>query len=186
MKPNTTSYITLKTSRLGNLILVANATHLIGLYFADCEHVPVAQRDWKLDPKHPILRQAREEISEYLAGARKTFSIPIHYAGTDFQNEIWRQIALIPFGETITYTDLAQRAGNPNAVRAAGTATGSNRLGIIIPCHRVVGKNNALGGYAGGLDRKTHLLHLESNPGSFPRKASSQIPRRDRPGPTAK
>jgi methylated-DNA-[protein]-cysteine S-methyltransferase len=89
------------------------------------------------------------------------------YAGTDFQKVIWRQIARVPFGETITYTELARRAGVPKALRAAGTATGRNPLSIVIPCHRVVGKNGGLGGYAGGLDRKKRLLKAEVSQANF-------------------
>jgi methylated-DNA-[protein]-cysteine S-methyltransferase len=166
-----TCYTILKTSGVGDLLLVSNAKQLTGVYFRDCEHVPAMPDEWKFDPAQPVLLQAEAELQEYLTGARTAFSVPLHYAGTDFQNEIWRQIALIPFGETVTYTELARRAGAPEAVRAAGTAAGKNPLGIIIPCHRVVGKHGALGGYAGGLKRKQHLLALEKSyrekPGSI-------------------
>ncbi len=159
---NTYSYITLKTSLVGKLLLVANATHLVGIYFDDSECVPASRRDWKLDPKHPVLRQAAAELEEYLNGDRTTFTVPLHYAGTGFQHEIWRQISLIPFGQTISYSELAQRAGAPSAIRAAGTATGDNPLCLIIPCHRVVAKNGGLGGFGGGLERKRRLLNLET------------------------
>jgi methylated-DNA-[protein]-cysteine S-methyltransferase len=156
-----TYYTILKTKHIGDLLLTANATQLTGIYFHDCEHAPTPARDWELNPRQPVLRQAGEELREYLAGTRTSFSVPLHYDGTDFQREIWRQIARIPFGETITYTELARRAGRPSALRAAGTATGRNRLSIIIPCHRVVGKNGGMGGYAGGLERKRNLLQIE-------------------------
>lgn len=158
------SYTILKTKHLGDLLLVANADQLTGIYFQDCKHAPKPLADWKLDPKHPVLKQAGVELQEYLAGKRTDFSVPLHRAGTDFQNEVWRQIARIPFGRTITYTELARRAGKPDAVRAAGTATGRNPLSLIVPCHRVVGKNGGMGGYAGGLSRKEHLLELEAGP----------------------
>src|SRR5262249_49580642 len=83
--------------------------------------------------------------------------------GTDFQEKIWQQIARIPYGKTISYSELAKRAGAPEAVRAAGTSTGRNPVAILIPCHRVVGKNGSMGGFAGGLERKHHLLELESS-----------------------
>src|SRR4051794_40443192 len=95
---NMTSYTYLKTILLGDLLLVANPTQLVGVYFSDREHAPTPPRDWKLNPKHPVLRQASVEIQEYLDGKRASFSVPLHFAGTDFQHEIWRQIALIPFG----------------------------------------------------------------------------------------
>jgi O-6-methylguanine DNA methyltransferase len=101
-------------------------------------------------------------LEEYLEGERTSFSVPISYNGTDFQNKIWKQIARIPFGATVTYSELAKKAGAPAAIRAAGTATGRNPLSIIVPCHRVVGKNGGMGGYAGGLDRKKSLLKIET------------------------
>lgn len=161
------SYTYLKTKMLGELLLVATSTHLVGIYFSNQKNGPKLPGDWKLDPKHPILRHAGRELQEYLDGKRTSFSVPISYEGTDFQNEIWKQIARIPFGATITYSELAQKAGAPAAVRAAGTATGRNPLGIIIPCHRVVGKNGSMGGYAGGLDRKKSLLKIETNQENF-------------------
>jgi methylated-DNA-[protein]-cysteine S-methyltransferase len=156
-----TSYSILKTP-LDDIILVANPTELTGLYFSDRAHVPAMRSDWVLNPRHTVLKQAREQIQEYLEGRRTTFSLPLRFTGTAFQERIWRQIALIPFGQTITYSELAKRAGAPDAVRAAGAAAGQNRIGIIIPCHRVVGKNGSLTGYAGGLPRKRHLLDLEN------------------------
>jgi methylated-DNA-[protein]-cysteine S-methyltransferase len=154
------AYSILKTP-LDDLILVANPTHLIGLYFSGCDHVPANRSEWKLDPRHAILQKAADQLHGYLKGTRTSFSLPLHFAGTEFQERVWREIDRIPFGQTITYSDLAKKVGAPNAVRAAGTATGKNRLGIIIPCHRVVGKNGSKGGYAGGLERKHHLLQLE-------------------------
>jgi methylated-DNA-[protein]-cysteine S-methyltransferase len=151
----------------GKLLLVANATHLIGIYFDDCDHVPSARNGWSLNPQHSILRDASLQLQEYFDRERTTFSIPVHFAGTDFQNRVWKEIALIPYGKTITYSELAQKAGAPNAIRAAGSSTGRNALSIVIPCHRVVGKNGGFGGYAGGLKRKRYLLDLEetSRPG---------------------
>ena len=156
-----TSYLILKTSSIGDLILVANPTHLIGLYFAGCAHVPATRSDWIMNPRHAVLEQAREQLQDYIKGEKTSFLLPLHLTGTDFQQRIWREIATIPFGQTMTYSDLAKRAGNSRAIRAAGTATGKNPIGIIIPCHRVVGKNGWLGGYAGGLEKKQHLLQLE-------------------------
>ncbi len=160
-------YTTLETLELGELLLVANDTHLVGLYFMGCGDGEI-EKDWELEPKHPVLRQATEEIEEYLKGKRKTFSAPLHFEGTKFQNAVWREIARVPFGETISYSELAARAGNAAAIRAAGTATGSNPLSIIIPCHRILGKHGAFGGYGGGLHRKRHLLTLEGREDLFP------------------
>ncbi len=158
-----TFYSILKTSSLGDLLLVANPTHLTGIYFFDRRHSPAVQSDWKLAPRQAVLKQAREQLQAYLKKADGHFSLPVHFSGTDFQQRVWREIAKIPFGQTITYSELATRAGAPEAIRAAGTATGKNPLSIVIPCHRVVGKNATLRGYAGGLERKRHLLELEGN-----------------------
>lgn len=153
----------LKTSLLGDLLLVATSTHLVGIYFPSQKHGPKLPEDWELNPHHPVLRQAGEEIQEYLNGKRTTFVVPLSFEGTAFQQKIWREIALIPFGQTITYSELARRAKAPKAIRAAGAATGRNPLGIIVPCHRVVGKNGSLIGFAGGLDRKKSLLKIETS-----------------------
>jgi methylated-DNA-[protein]-cysteine S-methyltransferase len=157
------SYTYLKTEMLGELLLVATPSHLVGVYFSNQHNGPKLSADWKRDPAHPILKQAGRELNEYLAGKRATFSVPLAFDGTEFQCEIWKQIARIPFGRTISYAELARRAGAPKATRAAGTATGRNPLGIIIPCHRVVGKDGGMGGYAGGLNRKKSLLKIETN-----------------------
>lgn len=147
---------------MGDLIMVANESELIGLYFTEGEHLPVSRKAWTLDPRHPVLKKAAKELQEYFAGKRTTFTFPPSAYGTDFQKRVWEEIAKIPFGETITYSELAKRAGKPKAIRAAGTATGRNPLSIMVPCHRVLGKHGAIGGYGGGLPRKRHLLKLEN------------------------
>src|SRR5262245_37140544 len=154
------SYSVVK-SPLGDLMLVADASSLLGLYFVGCDHLPSASGRWVLDPQHPVLQKAAKQLQEYFARKRESFSLPLRLAGTDFQQRVWRQIALIPYGETISYSDLAKRAGAPQAIRAAGTTTGRNPVSIIIPCHRVMGKNGRLCGFAGGLNRKRCLLELE-------------------------
>jgi methylated-DNA-[protein]-cysteine S-methyltransferase len=157
-----TTYSIVKTS-LGELVLVAHPAGLIGVYFYDCRHVPTALKTWARDDKNVLLKKAGKEINEYLDGKRNTFTFPPGAVGTDFQRKVWREIAKIPFGKTVTYGDLAKRAGSPRAVRAAGTATGKNPLSIIVPCHRVLGKDKSMRGYAGGLARKRHLLKLEAS-----------------------
>jgi len=154
-----TSYCILKTS-MGDLLLVASETELIGLYFDGGTCVP-ARKNWTLNPQHPVLRQAQEQLREFLAGKRTRFSLPLRYAGTEFQERVWQEIAQIPYGETISYGELARRAGRPRAIRAAGLNTGRNPLGIVIPCHRVIGKDGSITGFAGGLEWKQHLLDLE-------------------------
>ncbi len=156
-----TSYSIIKTP-LDNLMLVANATELTGIYFVGCEHIPAAHKGWKRDARHPVLRKAEAQLQEYFAGKRTEFSLPLRLDGTGFQQRVWREIALIPHGKTISYSELARKAGAARAIRAAGTSTGRNPIGVIIPCHRVVGKNGGMGGYAGGLERKRYLLELEN------------------------
>ena len=97
--------------------------------------MPVTFLRWALNPQHPVLQQAAKQLGEYFAGKRESFSLPLRLAGTDFQQKVWREIALIPFGKTVGYSDLAKRAGAPQAIRAAGTRTGRNPVSIIIPCH---------------------------------------------------
>jgi methylated-DNA-[protein]-cysteine S-methyltransferase len=155
-----TCYTIVKTC-LGEIVLAANEKELTGVYFYDCRHVPAALKTWTRDDDHPVLRKTEKEIQEYLDGKRSSFSFTPGRAGTDFQTKVWKEIAKVPFGKTISYSELAKRAGSPSAIRAAGAATGRNPLCIIVPCHRVVGKNNAMTGYAGGLERKRRLLELE-------------------------
>ena len=148
-------------SPLGELMLVADDSALTGLYFAGCDHVPAVIDDWTLDAQHPVLQQTSKQLHQYFAGKRTSFSIPMRFTGTDFQKRVWAEIARIPYGKTISYTHLAERAGTPHAIRAAGTTTGRNPVSIVIPCHRVVGKDGGMCGFAGGLQRKQHLLELE-------------------------
>ncbi len=162
-----TSYSIIKTP-MGDLLAVANESELIGLYFDGCDHVPAARSTWTLNPQHPILRQAGKQLSEFFEGKRTKFSLPLRFAGTDFQERVWREIARIPYGKTISYSELARRAGKPQAIRSAGANTGRNPLSIVIPCHRVVGKDGSITGFAGGLEWKRHLLDLE-------RKASQEL-----------
>ncbi len=110
----------------------------------------------------PLLRVARTQLLEYLSGARRSFDLPLDPAGTDFQRSVWEALRAIPYGQTRTYGEMAAAVGRPRALRAVGQANHVNPLPIFIPCHRVVGKNGALTGYAGGLDLKGALLALES------------------------
>lgn len=108
-----------------------------------------------------IIRQTITELSEYFEGNRKKFSVPLEPEGTDFQQSVWQILQKIPCGQTITYGALADKLGDPNKVRAVGKANGNNPIPIIIPCHRVIGANNNLIGYAGGIARKKYLLQHE-------------------------
>ncbi|MBI1830710.1 MAG: methylated-DNA--[protein]-cysteine S-methyltransferase [Planctomycetes bacterium] len=112
------------------------------------------------------LEQLEGELGSYFSGTLRAFSVPLAYPGTAFQKRVWEQLLQIPYGETRSYEDVAIAIGDRNAVRAVGRANGQNRIAIVIPCHRVVNKSGALGGYGGGLRRKEYLLELErSGPG---------------------
>ena len=109
-----------------------------------------------------MLKETRRQLREYFTGDRREFRLLLDPAGTPFQRSIWKAIAAVPYGRTITYAQLAKSAGFPESPRAAGTATGRNPISIIVPCHRIVGTDGSLTGYAGGLVRKRALLKLES------------------------
>ena len=108
-----------------------------------------------------VLLRAIEQLDEYFAGKRKSFDLHLHPVGTDFQKQVWDALLEIPYGETRTYMEIAQRVGNPKGVRAVAQAIGANGIGIIIPCHRVIGSDHSLTGFAGGLEAKKILLELE-------------------------
>ncbi len=145
----------------GRMLLVADGKALTGVYFTGQKHHPRIGADWERDARHPPVRQAKRELAEYFSGRRKRFSVKLAPRGTPFQRSVWKAIAGVGFGKTIAYAELARRAGRPGSARAAGAATGRNPIGIIVPCHRIVGSNGALTGYAGGLGKKRALLALE-------------------------
>lgn len=109
-----------------------------------------------------LISEAASQLREYLDGRRREFSLPLSPSGTDFMKDVWRQLQEIPYGSTASYKEVAERIGRPRAVRAVGRANNLNPIPIFIPCHRVIGSNGKLVGYAGGLDLKKHLLDLES------------------------
>ena len=145
----------------GRILLVADDKALTGVYFARQKYHPRIDKKWQRSDKHEPLRQAKRELSEYFDGKRTRFTVKLAPHGTPFQRAVWRAIAGVPFGQTIAYGELAKRAGHPGSARAAGAATGRNPIGIIVPCHRIVGSNGSLTGYAGGLAKKRALLVLE-------------------------
>jgi len=144
----------------GTLILTATPKGLAGVYFKGQKHFP-KRPTWQLDPHHPVLKRVKRELAEYFAGRRKRFTVALDPQGSAFQRSVWKQIAKVGYGDTLSYGELARRAGHPGSARAAGAATGRNPIGIIVPCHRIVGSDGSLTGYAGGLARKRALLALE-------------------------
>lgn len=145
----------------GRILLVADDRALTGVYFAGQKYHPRVDKKWKRAGTHAPLRQAKRELSEYFDGKRTRFTVKVAPQGTPFQRAVWKAIASVRFGQTIAYAELAERAGHLGSARAAGAATGRNPIGIIVPCHRIVGSNGSLTGYAGGLTKKRALLELE-------------------------
>lgn len=121
----------------------------------------ILQADYEESPS-PVIEEARKQLDEYFEGKRTTFDIPLLFAGTEFQKSVWHELLKIPYGKTISYGELAKRLGMPRAVRAVANANGANAISIITPCHRVIGSNHSLTGYAGGLNAKKKLLELET------------------------
>jgi len=148
-------------SPLGELVLASDGDALSGAWFDGQRHQPPIGSAWRRQPDLPVLRCAAAELAEYFAGERMAFGVPLAAAGTPFQRDVWRAISGVRYGGTIAYRELAERAGRPASIRAAGAATGRNPLSIIVPCHRIVGADGTLTGYAGGLARKRALLALE-------------------------
>lgn len=149
-------------SPLGPMTLAASPDGLAGVWFDGQMHMPDT-RAWPVQNEHPVLLQAQAELLDYFAGKRRHFTLPLDlHQGTAFQQQVWRALLDIPPGTTIAYGTLGMRIGRAAAVRAVGAAVGRNPISIVVPCHRVVGANGALTGYAGGLPRKIALLELEA------------------------
>jgi methylated-DNA-[protein]-cysteine S-methyltransferase len=147
-------------SPVGPLTLVAEGGALIGLYMTQQRHLPAPETFGVPELTRPM-GEAAAQLAEYFAGDRTHFDLPLTFLGTPFRQRVWAALREIPYGETVSYGQLADRLGQPNASRAVGLANGRNPIGIIVPCHRVVGADGSLTGYGGGLDRKRQLLDLE-------------------------
>jgi methylated-DNA-[protein]-cysteine S-methyltransferase len=152
----------LLTSPLGNVIVAGDREGLRRLDFQRGRYGAISiPQEWEEDPSFPLLRRAGEQLTAYFEGGRQTFSLPLAPVGTPFQRRVWAELQRIPYGETLSYSQLARRAGRPRAIRGAGAANGKNPISIVIPCHRVMGKDGSLTGYGGGLETKRALLDLE-------------------------
>ena len=148
-------------SPLGPMLLAATAQGLTGVWFTDQRHGPDAS-GWPTSPQHPLLQQAQQALLRYFAGEAVGFDLPLDLSGgTAFQQSVWRALLQIPRSAHASYGQISTQIGNPKAVRAVGAAVGRNPLSIIVPCHRVLGADGSLTGYAGGLERKVALLRLE-------------------------
>lgn len=148
-------------SPLGPMRVAASPQGLCGVWFEGQRHQPDASA-WRTAANHPLLQQAMRQLAQYFAGQRRQFELPLDLsAGTPFQQAVWLALQGLAFGETCSYGALSAQMGRPTAVRALSGAVARNPLSIIVPCHRVLGADGALTGYAGGLDRKATLLKLE-------------------------
>jgi methylated-DNA-[protein]-cysteine S-methyltransferase len=146
------------------MTLAATDKGLAGIWFDGQKHMPDTSA-WPIQDAHPLLLLTQAELQEYFAGKRRHFDLPLDLdQGTAFQQQVWRGLLEIPSGATIAYGALGMRIGRAAAVRAVGAAVGRNPISIVVPCHRVVGANGSLTGYAGGLPRKVALLELEQGP----------------------
>ena len=148
-------------SPLGRMLLTGDGDSLTGLYFVGQKYEAVPLSDWTEERDSAVFSQARAQLAEYFAGKRTRFELPLAPEGTPFQLGVWRELGTIRCGTTVSYGSLAKSLGAARSVRAAAAAIGRNPISIIIPCHRVIGSDGSLTGYAGGLDRKRALLALE-------------------------
>lgn len=148
-------------SPVGVLKLVATDTALVAVLWENEDPKRVRLAELIENTQHPILLETRKQLNEYFAGQRQKFDVPLDFEGTEFQQKVWQALLTIPFGETRSYKDIAEQIGNVKAVRAVGAANGKNPISIIAPCHRVVGANGKLVGFAGGLENKDILLKIE-------------------------
>jgi methylated-DNA-[protein]-cysteine S-methyltransferase len=147
-------------SPIGELLLLGDGDALHGLYMQDAPKPMTLEPGWRAD--RGTFADVRRQLDEYFGGDRTTFDVPLAAAGTPFQRAVWRGLRGIPYGETMSYGELARRIGRPSAVRAVGLANGRNPISVIVPCHRVIGADGTLTGYGGGIERKRLLLELET------------------------
>jgi methylated-DNA-[protein]-cysteine S-methyltransferase len=155
-------HVTVFESPVGRIVLVSDGTALTALLFDDGRAAGPSARRAGAHAVAAPLAQARRELAEYFAGRRKTFSVPLAPGGTPFQRRVWEELRRIPYGATASYREIARAVGSPGAVRAVGAACARNPIAIVVPCHRVIGSDGSLTGYAAGLARKRTLLALES------------------------
>jgi methylated-DNA-[protein]-cysteine S-methyltransferase len=163
MTPADTSPVyTTIASPVGELTLVATDNGLAAILWENDDPARVRIKAARKDNAHPVLVEAARQLQAYFAGTLTAFSLKLDFDGTDFQKKVWTALLTIPFGETRTYGQIARQIGRPKAVRAVGAANGRNPISIVAPCHRVIGADGTLTGFAGGLEAKAHLLKLES------------------------
>ena len=149
-----------QTDLAGTLIMAGDGKGLRHLNFINGKHPVTVQRDWQRDTNH--FTTVKAQLAAYFEGERKTFDVDLFPQGTPFQMKVWSALLTVPYGKVVSYQWIARRIGKPAAVRAVGAANGRNPISIIIPCHRVIGKDGTLTGYGGGIDVKQRLIRLEN------------------------
>ena len=154
-------YKTMK-SPVGELKLVASDKGLAAILWENDDPKRVRLGEVTKNEQHPVLLEAERQLRAYFAGELERFSVALDFNGTEFQKKVWQALLTIPFGETRSYGEIAEQVGSPKAVRAVGAANGRNPISIIAPCHRVIGANGKLTGFAGGLEAKACLLGIET------------------------
>lgn len=151
----------LMESPVGPLTLVAGGAGLVAILWAGDDPARVPLGPTVGDDSHPVIVETKRQLAGYFKGSIRHFDLPLDFRGTDFQKQVWAALLTIPFGETRSYGGIARQIGRPTAFRAVGAANGRNPISIVAPCHRVIGSNGSLTGFAGGLDAKQKLLAIE-------------------------
>ncbi|RAK23102.1 methylated-DNA-[protein]-cysteine S-methyltransferase [Anoxybacillus vitaminiphilus] len=155
-------YSVYMSKQFGPIYVVSDGEAIVRIELFEENWQQLFQKHRMIKSDSPLLHSAVKQLEEYFAGKRKAFDLPIKWKGTAFQEKVWKALCEIPYGETVSYADIAEKIGHPKAVRAIGQANRANNLAIIVPCHRVIGKNQKLVGYAGNrIDVKEKLLELE-------------------------
>ena len=149
-------FVTYCKSPLGQIKITANSNSITSILFV------FDNTEIEPENSNPVLEVCRNQLAEYFTGKRKEFDVKLSQVGTEFQQDVWNQLFNIPFGETVSYDFIARKLGRPRSIRAVGAANGRNQISIIVPCHRVIGSDGNLTGYAGGLWRKKWLLNHEA------------------------
>ncbi|WP_040161341.1 methylated-DNA--[protein]-cysteine S-methyltransferase [Nigerium massiliense] len=146
---------------VGPLILVGDDTRLRAVWFGEPHSGQDVGEERCREDAPGVLQEAARQLEEYLRGERQTFDLPLALEGTEFQRQVWERLRAIPYGQTRSYGEIAAEIGKPRAAQAVGAANGHNPLSIVVPCHRVIGSDGAITGYAGGIERKQALLDME-------------------------
>ncbi len=154
-----TSYL---SSPIGIIEIKATEKNILSVLFIDNESTNANDVSVEEAEENEIIIKCKQQLTEYFSGNKKEFAVPLHFDGTDFQNKVWFELTKIPLGKTISYLQMAKNLGDVKAIRAAGSANGKNPFAVIVPCHRVIGSNQDMVGYAGGLWRKRWLLEHEN------------------------